>query len=166
MDLVSYRAKYGGFPVEHRDWPVDADTFARFAAKGRDPVGAAALVWNHARQILLLRHTREKGWQDLWATPGGFAERGEAPEACTVRETKEETGLDLTITALTKIIICHVTEGTRQLQYMFFQFEGEANGSARPGDGIAAVAWSDQLPVEMHFRADYVEPWLRRRPPL
>jgi len=166
VELAPYRAEYGRFPIEHRDWPVDADGFAKFAAKGRDPVGAAALVWNPASQILILRHKRETGWEDLWATPGGFAERGEAPEACAVRETKEETGLDLTLTALTKVIICHVTERARQLRYTFFQFEGEAHGSPRPGDGIATVVWSDRLPVEMHFRADYVEPWLRHRPRL
>ena len=163
MDLAPYRKEYGRFPIEHRDWPVDAKGFARFAAKGPEPIGAAALVWREDRRVLLLRHRHETGWQDLWATPGGFAERGESPEDCAVRETKEETGLDLAIAALTKVIICHVTDAARRLPYTFFQFEGSASGSPRPGDGIVAVAWSDQLPVEMHFRSDYVEPWLRGR---
>lgn len=166
MDLAPYRAKYRRFPLEHRDWPVEEAAFARFAARGGEPIGAATLVWNHEGQILLLRHDPEAGREDLWETPGGFAERGESPEACAVRETNEETGLALTITTLTKVIVCHVSSENRLVPYAFFQFEGEAQGKPRPGEGIAEAAWLDRLPVEMHFRADYLEPWLRRRPAL
>lgn len=166
MDVAAYRKEYGGVSVEHRDWPVDGRGFARFAAHGPEPVGSAALVWNEKGHILLLRHLPETGWADLWATPGGFAEAGESPEACAIRETIEETGLVLTITALTKVVICHVANKDRLLSYTFFQFEGEAQGEPRPGTGIADAAWLDRLPVEMHFRADYLEPWMRRRPPL
>jgi len=166
VDLKPYRAEYGRFPVEHRDWSVDAKEFARFAAKGPEPTGAATLVWNPEGQILLLRHRPETGWQDLWATPGGLAERGETPGDCAVRETKEETGLDLSITTLTKVVICHVTSEDRALPYTFFQFEGKAQGTPRPGKRILAAAWVEGLPVEMHFRADYLEPWMGRRPQL
>jgi 8-oxo-dGTP pyrophosphatase MutT (NUDIX family) len=166
VDLAPYRRRYGRIPLEHRDWPVDAKEFAKFAAKGREPVGAAVLVWDRQRRILLLRHRPETGWQDLWATPGGMAEKGETPEACAVRETREETGLEVTLTSLTKVIVCHVTHEARTIPYTFFQFEGTANGKPRPGRGIAEVAWVEGLPVRMHFRADYLEPWLRGRPRL
>ncbi len=129
-------------------------------------MGAATLVWSREGAILLLRADPMEGRSDLWETPGGFAERGESPEACAVRETTEETGLAVTVTALDKVILCYVTNGDRVLPYNFFQFEGEARGHPRPGDGIAEAAWLDRLPVEMHFRTDYLEPWLRRRPAL
>jgi 8-oxo-dGTP pyrophosphatase MutT (NUDIX family) len=166
VDLAPYRAKYGRFPLQHRDWPVDPATFERFSARGREPMGAATLVWNREGAILLLRADSKEGRSDLWETPGGFAERGESPEACAVREAKEETGLAVTITTLDTVILCHVTNEDRVLPYNFFQFEGEAQGNPRPGEGIAEAAWLDRLPVEMHFRADYVEPWMRRRPAL
>lgn len=35
-------------------------------------------------------------WANLWDFPGGGREEGESPEACMIRETREEVGLDLT----------------------------------------------------------------------
>lgn len=166
MDLAASRRKYGHVRVDHRDWPVDREGFQWFAAKGSEPVGSATLAWNREGAVLLLRHRPETGWGDLWATPGGFAEPGESPEVCAVRETLEETGLVVKITSLTKIVVCYVVNEQRSLQYTFFQYEGEAQGEPRPGEGIAEVAWLDRLPPEMHFRSDYVETWMRGRPRL
>ena len=167
MDLEPYRRKYGRFPIERRDWPVDADEFARFVARGREPVGAAALVWDREGRILLVREASSAGKEGAWATPGGFAEREESPEACVLREAREEAGVAIRITGLTKVVLCGVTDGGQILPFTFFQFEAEWEaGKPRRGNGIAAVAWFDHLPDGLHFRADYVDPWLRRRPTL
>ena len=125
------------------------------------------MIWGKDRSILLVREASRRGKLGGWSTPGGFAEPREPPEGCVRRETKEEAGVDVRITALTKVILCFVAHGDRELPYAFFQFEGQhAGGAPRPGDGIAEVAWFDRLPDDLHFRADYVEPWRRGRPAL
>jgi len=165
VDLEPFRKAYGRVAVEHREWPVDAEEFARFAARGAEPVGAAALVWDRAGKVLLVREQSASGKGGAWATPGGFAEPGESPEACVRREAREEAGVDLRITGLTKVIVCHVADGGRVLPFTFFQFEAEhAGGTPRSGEGIADVAWFDRLPDDMHFREDYADVWRRRRP--
>lgn len=167
MDLGPYRQKYGKVPVERRDWLVDAAEYRRFAAKGPEPMGAAALIWNDRREILLVREEPRSGRTGRWATPGGMAEPGETPEACVRRETREEAGVDVWVTGLTKVIVCYVAHEDRVLPFTFFQFEGEwKRGTPRRSPGIAEVAWFDRLPDDLHFRADYVEAWRRRRPSL
>lgn len=164
MDLASYRATYGRFPVERRDWDVDPEEFDRFAARGLEPLGAATLVWDGRRRILLVREAGGGRKEARWATPGGFAEPGESPESCAVREAGEEAGVDVRITGLTKVVVCRVTDGRRELLFTFFQFEGESSGGEpAPGPGVAEVAWLDDLPDDLHFRNDYVDVWQRGR---
>jgi ADP-ribose pyrophosphatase YjhB (NUDIX family) len=45
----------------------------------------------HNRSILLVRERSDSHW----TLPGGWADVGEAPSACVVREAKEETGYDV-----------------------------------------------------------------------
>ena len=45
-------------------------------------------------KILMVRES----WQDYWKIPSGKREPNEPPERTAIRETKEETGLDVTIT--------------------------------------------------------------------
>ena len=167
MDLQSYRQKFGRFPIEWRDLFVHAEEFARIAASGPEPIGAAALIWDDARRILLVRDAPTAWRTGRWATPGGMAEPGDSPETCVVRETEEETGLDVRITGITKVIRCQMADESRLVPFTFFQFEGHAvGGTLRPGKGILEVAWFDRLPDDMHWRADYLERWMRGRPSL
>ena len=167
MDLTPYRRTYGPFPLERRDRPASPEEFAGIAKRGKDPVGAGGLIWDARSCILLVRHAPGRGWEPGWATPGGLAEPGESPEACFVRETLEETGVAVRIDGLTKVLLYQVVNESRVVPFTFFQFEGKAvGGTSRPGKEIAEVAWFDRFPAAMHFRGDYVEPWMRRRPSL
>lgn len=58
--------------------------------------GASVLVTDNAGRILMQR----RGDSGNWSLPGGVMEIGETLEQCAVRETKEETGLDIAITGL------------------------------------------------------------------
>lgn len=53
---------------------------------------ATALIV-HENKILLLFHKKLKSW----LPPGGHIEENELPHECVIRETKEETGLDISI---------------------------------------------------------------------
>ncbi|WP_270182321.1 NUDIX hydrolase [Alkalihalobacillus sp. CinArs1] len=55
-------------------------------------VSAAAIVINEQKQILLIRGPR-RGWE----MPGGQVEEGESLIEAVIRETKEETGIDIEV---------------------------------------------------------------------
>jgi 8-oxo-dGTP diphosphatase len=55
-------------------------------------ISAAAVVLNEDNKILLLRGPR-RGWE----MPGGQVEEGESLSAAAIRETKEETGIDIEV---------------------------------------------------------------------
>jgi 8-oxo-dGTP diphosphatase len=57
-------------------------------------VGVGVIVTRSDR-VLLIRRVGVHG-RGTWSTPGGHLEYGESPEACAIRETKEETGVDIT----------------------------------------------------------------------
>ena len=56
---------------------------------------AGAIVLDGAGRLLLIRRGREPG-RGLWSLPGGRCEPGEDAAAAAVRETYEETGLEVT----------------------------------------------------------------------
>ncbi|MEV0360319.1 NUDIX domain-containing protein [Nocardia sp. NPDC050697] len=58
--------------------------------------GASALVTDEDGRVLMQR----RGDSGNWSLPGGIMETGETLGDCAVRETHEETGLDIAITGL------------------------------------------------------------------
>jgi 8-oxo-dGTP diphosphatase len=64
-------------------------------------VGVHAVVFDHAARILLV-HRRD---MDLWDLPGGGMDAGELPAEAVIRETREETGLDVEIERLFMIAV-------------------------------------------------------------
>ena len=105
-------------------------------------VGVACLVMRAGR-ILLLRRHRSHG-AGSWSTPGGHLDFGETPEACAIRETKEETGLIVTdpqFFALTNDVFAE--DGKH---YITIWLNAQASdGEPQIGDPaeVAAVGWFD-----------------------
>jgi ADP-ribose pyrophosphatase YjhB (NUDIX family) len=58
--------------------------------------GAAAIVFDDQNRILIMK--RKQG--PYWCIPGGRMEIGESIDGCCVRETHEETGLEVEIVRL------------------------------------------------------------------
>ena len=81
-------------------------------------ISAIAVVFDEQKRILLA-HRRD---MDFWDLPGGGMELGELPTEAAIRETKEETGLDVSVERLFAVGItpenvvgfcfyCHVIGG-------------------------------------------------------
>lgn len=64
-------------------------------------IGAFAVVLDQESRVLLCRR-RDR---DAWNLPGGGATSGELPTAAAVRETLEETGLDIALVRLVGIYL-------------------------------------------------------------
>jgi 8-oxo-dGTP diphosphatase len=64
-------------------------------------VGAMCLIEDGEGRVLLVRQPYRAGW----GLPGGFLKRGETPEACAVREVREEVGLDVELTGLAQMVV-------------------------------------------------------------
>ena len=69
-----------------------------------DLLGAVMVILNDKDEVLLLKRSPTANWQpNNWGFPGGKIEPGEAPLDAAVRETKEETGLDVSDTKEIKV---------------------------------------------------------------
>lgn len=56
---------------------------------------AAAIIENEQGLLLIARRRPEKSQGGLWEFPGGKLEESESPEACLVRELKEEMNIEI-----------------------------------------------------------------------
>jgi 8-oxo-dGTP diphosphatase len=81
-------------------------------------IGACAIIFDE-RDRVLLSHRRDL---DLWNLPGGGVESGELPTEAVVRETREETGLDVVIERLVGIY------GKRDKDELVFAFTCRLGG--------------------------------------
>lgn len=61
----------------------------------RPKVGIGVYILNDKGELLLLKRKGAHG-EGTWSPPGGHLEMGESFEECAIRETKEETNLEIT----------------------------------------------------------------------
>ena len=64
--------------------------------KQKESSKVAKAVMLKGKKVLLLKRSRDSNWMpEKWAIPGGHIEEGESSKDAAIRETKEETNLDI-----------------------------------------------------------------------
>jgi len=111
-------------------------------------VAAASAMVVQDGQVLLTRRKREpkKGRYDI---PGGFIEPGETARQATLRELKEETGLEGEIVELLGVYDDHYEDDTYTLGAHYIV--KITAGTPTAGDDAASLEWVDleDLPHEL-----------------
>jgi 8-oxo-dGTP diphosphatase len=101
-------------PGESRRWESRGTPSGVARRLGREPIsetrravtwperriGAAAVILDDARRVLLVRHTYGR---HNWELPGGVSEAGESVIETVVREVREEVGVDVAPDLFTRL---------------------------------------------------------------
>jgi 8-oxo-dGTP diphosphatase len=103
-----------------------------------DPKVAAATLITQNDKILLVRRVNEPQ-RGLWTLPAGFINAGEDPARAAARESLEETGLTVRITALLDIYARR--EHPRGADFVIFYRAEIESGTLQPADDADAAEW-------------------------
>ncbi|MEU5879459.1 NUDIX domain-containing protein [Spirillospora sp. NPDC047279] len=101
------------------------------------------VVTNDAGEILMIRRTDN----DNWALPGGAIDLGESVSQAAVRETKEETGIDVEITGLVGIysdpkhVIHYTSNDEVRQEFSILLTALPMDGEPRTSDESREVRW-------------------------
>jgi 8-oxo-dGTP diphosphatase len=112
----------------------------QFNQDARPKVGLGILIFNAQSQILLGKRKNAHG-SSSWGPPGGHLEFGETFEQCAIRETLEETGLNISdpiFLAITNDVF--ETEGKHYLS-IFMKADLTANQQARNLEPYKVEEW-------------------------
>jgi 8-oxo-dGTP diphosphatase len=102
-------------------------------------VVAAALIDADGR-VLICKRPQGKQLAGLWEFPGGKVEPGETPEACVIRELKEELGIDVKAACLAPFVFAsHSYESFHLLMPLFLLRRWDGVVTAREHEGLAWV---------------------------
>lgn len=122
-----------------------------------DPKVAVAVLTGRDGQVLLARRNHEPG-MGLWTFPSGFVDRGEALEAAAARETREETGVEVSID---RLLAVRSGEGH---PVVLVAFAGTiVAGEPAPGDEATEVGFFHRHalpPLAFPHDSDLIDAWL------
>ena len=108
-------------------------------------LGATVAIIDSEGRILLMQRTDN----DAWCLPGGFVEPDETPADAAIRETEEETGLEVEITDLVHTNYLPANEYGNSHKHVHFVYLGkETGGTLDVSDEGRALAYrlSDEVP--------------------
>lgn len=108
----------------------------------RPVVGVGAVVWRGDEVLLARRGNPPK--QGTWTLPGGGQHVGETVAETAVREIREETGLEITVTDVVAVVDLIERDNAGGVRYHYTVVDLLAewvSGEAVAGDDVDAVAW-------------------------
>jgi 8-oxo-dGTP pyrophosphatase MutT (NUDIX family) len=127
-----------------------------------------AIVTDQDGRIALVHRRDNK----LWALPGGGMELGESITDCAVREVKEETGLDVTVTGLSGVYtnprhVIEYSDGEVRQQFSLCFTTTLTGGALRTDEESSDVRWVappdiEELPMHPSMRLR-IEHYLQHR---
>lgn len=99
----------------------------------RNPVPVSLVAATLGDKLLLIRRAEEP-LKGFWAPPSGYVEYDESTEEAAVRETREETGLEVALDGLLGVF------SRPNLGILFVAYHGRViGGEPAPGDDVEAV---------------------------
>jgi 8-oxo-dGTP diphosphatase len=91
-------------------------------------VEVAAVYIEYDNQILLLHRQNNKSQGNKWGIPGGKVEKNETPLQAVIRETKEETGFDISNQAIETLKTVYV-EYNEKNHFVYHAFRTQLQGN-------------------------------------
>jgi len=105
-------------------------------------VGIGAIIINEGK-IVLIKRGNEPG-KGKWSIPGGHVELAESLEGAVIRETKEETGLEVENPRLIDVVtnVDLDEEGKVKYHYVIIDYLVQVkNGTARAASDAEELRW-------------------------
>ena len=91
-------------------------------------VEVATVYIEYDSQILLLHRQNNKSEGNKWGIPGGKVEKNETPLQAVIRETKEETGFDISNQAIETLKTVYV-EYNEKNHFVYHAFSTQLQGN-------------------------------------
>lgn len=112
------------------------------------------LLVNRQKEVyLLLRNGKGSGGIKRWITPGGKVDAGETPVDCLIRETKEETGLEI---SKKNIIELHKEYDPvfKAMMYFYYCLDWKGTPVIKETDKFDRAAWVKPSEVSRIVKKD------------
>ncbi len=131
-----------------------------------NPTPAAGTLVEDDGHVLLIRRGAPPR-QGYWAFPAGYMEADETAEEAAIRETREETGLEVALDALLNVY--SFEDATHQRGVLILYRAHVVGGTLRPGDDAVDARWfaPHELPPESEIafstHRQALREWLQAR---